>query len=364
MIELQHVRKEYNLVTPLEDVSATINNGDVIAVIGPSGAGKSTLLRCINLLERPTSGHILVDGKDITRKDCNINRVRTKLGMVFQSFNLYEHMTVVENCMLAQTVLLKTPRQEAYQKAMALLESVDMKKLALQYPNQLSGGQKQRAAIARTLSTDPDIVLFDEPTSALDPLTVGEVEAVIARLAKKGCTMMLVTHSMDFAYSVSNRVFYLDQGGIYEEGTPDQIFHHPQKELTRKFIRRLACLEIEVSEISHNLHEETGKIFAFCKEKECDAEWLLKVCHAYEEVCNLMFRMILGDERTFSVSLEYSSKEKRMYMSFTPHSKSPSIQTLEQLQSQLEYKMIRHYCTDLYEDQSDKGIGIRYTLVF
>ncbi len=142
MIELQHVRKEYNLVTPLEDVSATINNGDVIAVIGPSGAGKSTLLRCINLLERPTSGHILVDGKDITRKDCNINRVRTKLGMVFQSFNLYEHMTVVENCMLAQTVLLKTPRQEAYQKAMALLEKE-------RFPSVWSTPPKRKECICR-----------------------------------------------------------------------------------------------------------------------------------------------------------------------------------------------------------------------
>ena len=364
MIELQHVRKEYDLVTPLEDVSTTIQKGDVIAVIGPSGTGKSTLLRCINLLERPTSGHIFVDGEDITDKACNINRIRTKLGMVFQSFNLYEHLTVVENCMLAQTVLLKTPRQAAYDKAMQLLASVGMERNALQYPDQLSGGQKQRAAIARTLSTDPEIILFDEPTSALDPITVSEVEEVIAGLAKKGCTMMLVTHSMDFAHSVSNRVFYMDQGGIYEEGTPEQIFHHPQKERTRKFIRRLASLEMEVTEISHNLHEETGKIFAVLRTKKCEPEWLLKVCHAYEEVCNLMFRMILGDERTFSVSLEYSSKEKRMYMSFTPHSKSSSIQTLEQPQSQLEYKMIRHYCTDLYEDQSDKGIGIRYTLVF
>ena len=364
MIEIQHLRKEYDQTTPIKDLNATINKGDVIAVIGPSGTGKTTLLRCINLLERPTSGHILVNGMDITKKDCNINKVRTKLGMVFQSFNLYEHLTVVENCMLAQTVLLKTPRQEAYQKAMSLLESVDMKNQALQYPNQLSGGQKQRAAIARTLSTDPDIILFDEPTSALDPLTVGEVEDVIAKLAKKGCTMMLVTHSMDFAYSVSNRVFYLDQGGIYEEGSPEQIFHEPQKELTRKFIRRLVSLEMDISEISHNLYEEMGKILAFAKEKDFDANRTMNTCYVYEEVCSLMFHSILGDDRKFTVSLEYSAGEKKMFMSFAPHSKSPDAQTMEQMQTQLEYKIIRNYCADMYEEQSDKGIGMRYTFVF
>ncbi len=364
MIELQHVRKEYNQVTPLKDVSATIHDGDVISVIGPSGTGKSTLLRCINLLETPTSGHILVDGLDITGKGVDINHVRTKLGMVFQSFNLYEHLTVVENCMLAQTVLLKAPRQEAYKKAMSLLRSVGMEKQALQYPDQLSGGQKQRAAIARTLSTDPEIILFDEPTSALDPLTVSEVEEVITKLAQKGCTMMLVTHSMDFAYSVSNRVFYMDQGGIYEEGLPDQIFNHPQKERTRQFIRRLACLEMEVTEASHNLNEETGKIIAFCTEKEIDAKRAMSACNAYEEVCNLMFRECIGDDRTLSVILEYDAARTKLSMSFAPHSLVSPLPTKERIQSLLEYKLIEHYSVDLYAEQSDEGMGVRYTLMF
>ena len=364
MIELQHVRKEYGQVVPLEDVSVTIQDGDVIAVIGPSGTGKSTLLRCINLLEMPTSGHIFVDGEDITDKKCNINRVRTKLGMVFQSFNLYEHLTVVENCMLAQTALLKTSRQEAYEKAMLLLRSVGMEKQALQYPDQLSGGQKQRAAIARTLSTDPEIILFDEPTSALDPLTVGEVEEVIASLAKKGCTMMLVTHSMDFAHSVSNRVFYMDQGGIYEEGTPEQIFKSPQKERTRRFIRRLASLEMEVKEESHDLVGEVGKIYQFLSAKNLDTARIISACKSYEEVCSLMFHECLGAEKTFDVIVEYDTGENRMTMSFAPHSLNDPVPEKERVESLLEYKLIRYYSVDRCEEQSDKGIGVRYTLTF
>ena len=364
MIELKHLRKEYDQATVLEDVNLTINDGDAIAVIGPSGTGKSTLLRCINLLETPTSGQIIVDGEDITAKGCNINRIRTKLGMVFQSFNLYEHLTVVENCMLAQTVLLKTPRQEAYNKAMSLLKSVGMDKQAMQYPDQLSGGQKQRVAIARTLSTDPKIILFDEPTSALDPITVGEVEEVIAGLAKKGCTMMLVTHSMDFAHAVSNRVIYLDQGGIYEEGTPDRIFNDPQKERTRKFIRRLSSLEMDVKETSYNLNEETGKIIVFCSEKSVDANRAVSACNAYEEVCSLMFGECLGEDRTLSVFLEYSVAEDKLSLSFAPHSLISPIPSQERIQSLLEYKLIRYYSVDMYQEQSDGGIGVRYTLVF
>ena len=364
MIELQHVRKEYELVTPLQDVSVTIRKGDVIAVIGPSGTGKSTLMRCINLLETPTSGQIFVDGEDITDRKCNINRIRTKLGMVFQSFNLYEHLTVVENCMLAQTVLLKTPRQKAYDKAMELLASVGMEKYALQYPEQLSGGQKQRVAIARTLSTDPEIILFDEPTSALDPLTVGEVEEVIANLAGKGCTMMLVTHSMDFAYSVSNRVFYMDQGGIYEEGTPEEIFKNPRKERTRKFIRRLASLEMEVSEQSHDIPAETGKILQFLSGKGIDARRIMNVCNSYEEVYSLLFRACLGDVKAFTVMVEYDAGEDRLTMSFAPHSLNDPAPTREQIQSMLEFKLIDYYSVDMYREQSYEGIGVRFTLEY
>ena len=196
MISLRHVRKEYPNVVPLQDISVEIRKGEVISVIGPSGTGKSTLLRCINLLEMPTAGEIVVGGEVITNKKCRINLVRQKMGMVFQSFNLFAHKTIIENIMMGQTDLLGRSRQEAYEKGMELLRTVGLSDKALSYPDELSGGQKQRAAIARTLAMEPEIILFDEPTSALDPTMVGEVLSVIRRLAGQGMTMMIVTHEM------------------------------------------------------------------------------------------------------------------------------------------------------------------------
>ncbi|MBP5749807.1 MAG: amino acid ABC transporter ATP-binding protein [Firmicutes bacterium] len=214
MIEIKHLRKEYEDTTPLKDVNAVINSGDIIAVIGPSGTGKSTLLRCINMLETPTSGQIIVDGQVINDGKYDLNEVRKKMGMVFQSFNLFGHLTVIENIMNPQITLLGRSRQEAYDKAMDLLSKVGLSSKALSYPDELSGGQQQRIAIARTLAMDPEIILFDEPTSALDPSMIGEVQSIIRMIAKTGRTMMIVTHEMDFARKISNRVWYMDEGGI------------------------------------------------------------------------------------------------------------------------------------------------------
>ena len=220
MIKIEGLRKEYPNVTPLKNVTVEINRGDVISIIGPSGTGKSTLLRCLNQLEEPTAGTITVDGEVITDPSCDISLVRRKMGMVFQSFNLFANLNMIENVIAAPVALLKIPKEQAYEEGMALLRRVGLAEKAQNYPDELSGGQKQRVAIARAIAMKPEILLFDEPTSALDPTMVGEVLSVIRNLAREGMTMMIVTHEMKFARDVSNRVFYMDEGGIYEDGTP------------------------------------------------------------------------------------------------------------------------------------------------
>ena len=223
----------------LKDVSITINKGDVVCVIGPSGSGKSTFLRCLNMLEKPTSGKIIFDGEDLAAPKANLNLHRQKMGMVFQQFNLFPHMTVLENLTCAPMMLKKVPKAEAEAKALDLLGRVGLADRANSYPNKLSGGQKQRVAIVRALCMDPDVMLFDEPTSALDPEMVGEVLDVMKTLAKKGLTMVVVTHEMGFAREVSNRVLFLDDGVIAEEGTPDEIFGNPQCERLQSFLAKV-----------------------------------------------------------------------------------------------------------------------------
>jgi len=359
MIEIQHLRKQYATVTPLQDVSVTVNRGDIVAVIGPSGTGKSTLLRCINMLEVPTSGHILVDGVDITAPDCDLNRIRGKMGMVFQSFNLYEHLTVVENCLLAQTTLHKCPQRKAYEKAMKILASVGLEKQALQYPDQLSGGQKQRAAIARTLSTDPEIILFDEPTSALDPVTAGEVEAIIARLSREGRTMMIVTHSMEFARRVSNRILYMDQGGIYEEGTPEQIFEHPQKELTRRFVYQFTNVDMLVTDDNHDLNKEIGKLYSFCKSNHLNEKRIVSVCGAYEEYLNILYHFLDFGDRTIHFTCTYESETDCVTCSAVPYSSQEWTEIEARMLQSPEYKLFSHYTKEFWTEKTSKGCGQR-----
>ena len=348
------------MTTPLIDVNAVIKEGDIIAVIGPSGTGKSTLLRCINLLETPTSGQIFVDGEEITSPECDLRGVRHKIGMVFQSFNLYEHLTVVENCMLAQTVLLKRSPKEAYDKSMQLLASVGMDAAALKYPSELSGGQKQRAAIARTLSTDPEIILFDEPTSALDPLSVREVETVIESFAQQGRTMMIVTHSMDFARRISNRVFYLDQGGIYEEGSPREIFEAPKKILTQKFIHQLHALKMILKEGSRDLPNEFARIVSFCKECGAGEDRALNVCNVFEESINILNRYAYGEERAVSVVLDYDISSDALQLSLAPHSLSTDPDMKQTVLDSIEYKLLLHYAKEYRTEPSANGAGVRY----
>lgn len=239
MISVLDLHKTFGQTEVLSGISAEINKGDVVCIIGPSGSGKSTFLRCLNVLEKPTSGKIIFEGNDLTDKRVNLNLHRQKMGMVFQHFNLFPHMTILENMTVAPIMLKHLPREEAERKGRELLTRVGLGDRADSYPSQLSGGQKQRVAIVRALCMEPDVMLFDEPTSALDPEMVGEVLDVIKELAAEGMTMVIVTHEMGFAREVSNRVLFLDGGVIAEEGTPEQIFEHPQCERLKSFLSKV-----------------------------------------------------------------------------------------------------------------------------
>lgn len=274
MITIRHLKKEYPGVTPLKDVNVEISRGDVISVIGPSGTGKSTLIRCLNLPEQPTSGEIIIDGEVITDKSCDVSRVRRKMGMVFQQFNLFPHMTVIENIMTAPVDLLGKSRQDAYDKGM-----------------------------------EPEIILFDEPTSALDPTMVGEVQSVIRDLARQGNTMIIVTHEMKFAREVCNRVFYMDEGGIYEDGTPEQIFENPRKEKTRQFIRRLKVMEYDIHSrdfdfIGFNTHLEE-----FGRKHQISQKTIYNMQSYLEEMCMQLILPELDDRFDMTVTVEYSDTE-------------------------------------------------------
>ena len=241
IISVKDLEKHFNAgaVHALNGVSVDITRSEVLVVIGPSGSGKSTFLRCLNLLERPTGGQVIFEGTDITAPRTNINLCRRRMGMVFQHFNLFPHMTVLRNLTLGPTELLKKSQAEANQKAMQLLERVGLADRADAYPSQLSGGQKQRIAIVRALCMEPDVMLFDEPTSALDPEMVGEVLDVMKELAKVGMTMVVVTHEMGFAREVADRVLFMDEGVIVEQGTPEEIFDHPQSDRLKSFLSKV-----------------------------------------------------------------------------------------------------------------------------
>ena len=238
ILQVNHLSKSFGSHEVLRDIDFTVNKGDVISIIGASGSGKSTLLRCINLLETPTSGEVCYHGRNVAGRGINAPAYRAHVGMVFQSFNLFNNMTVLENCMVGQVKVLKRSREEAQAHAMAYLEKVGMAPYINAKPRQISGGQKQRVAIARALAMDPEVLLFDEPTSALDPEMVGEVLNVMRSLAREGMTMLVVTHEMAFARDVSSHVVFMNQGVICEEGAPSEVFGNPQKQETKDFLAR------------------------------------------------------------------------------------------------------------------------------
>jgi polar amino acid transport system ATP-binding protein len=308
-ITVKNLAKTFSDAPVLRNVNAEIEKGEVITVIGPSGTGKSTFLRCLNGLETPTSGEITFEKFVITDKSTDINAVRRKMGMVFQNFGLFSHMTVLENLITAPVKLLGKTKAQASEKAMLLLHTVGLKDRADYYPAQLSGGQKQRAAIARCLCMEPDVILFDEPTSALDPTMVGEVMTVISHLAKEGMTMIVVTHEMEFAKTVSSRVFFMDEGVIYEEGTPAQIFDNPTKEKTRNFVKRVKLFNFEIVSKEFDFVAMSSGIENYCIERGSEKKYANKVVLAAEE---LIMNLILPHfgEVGFKVNLSVAMADR------------------------------------------------------
>lgn len=316
MIKIEHLAKTFGEVSVLKDINAEISKGEVISIIGPSGTGKSTFLRCLNLLETPSSGIIEIDSVNILTKGTDVPKLRQKMGMVFQAFNLYAHLTVLENLTIGPIKLLRKTKIEAEEKANELLKMVGLSEKADSFPDELSGGQKQRVAIARCLAMNPEIILFDEPTSALDPTMVSEVLGVIRRLAKDGMTMAIVTHEMDFAKSVSTRVFYMDEGLIYEEGTPDEIFGNPKREKTKAFIQRIRNLKEKITSKNFDLYKLNAHIEVFCVKYTIDKRVVSNILLLVEEIVINMLLPMENREAEIDLTLEYAEKKDEFRVVF------------------------------------------------
>jgi len=276
MIKISGLTKKFGELVVFENINTQISKGECITVIGPSGTGKSVFFRTIAMLEKPDSGNIFINGIDITQKSININHIREKMGMVYQGFHLFSHLNVLDNITLAPRLVKKQDKGSAEKKALELLALVGLTDKAKSYPNQLSGGQQQRIAIARSLAMEPEIILFDEPTSALDPTMTCEVLSIVRKLTKMKLTLLIVTHEMNFAREIADRVFYMDEGGIYEEGTPSDIFEHPKKEKTKAFIHKLKVFNYQILSKSFDRVKMNAEIEIFCQKYNLGAK---KVYH-------------------------------------------------------------------------------------
>lgn len=355
MIRVEHLKKSYGDLEVLRDVNTTIQKGEVISIIGPSGTGKSTFMRCLNLLDQPTDGKIFIDDVNILDSKTNVSKMRQKVGMVFQSFNLFHHLSVMDNICLAPMKLLGRSRNEAEEKAMELLQLVGLAEKAKAYPHQLSGGQKQRIAIARCLAMEPEVILFDEPTSALDPTMVSEVEGVIRNLAKQGMTMLIVTHSMRFAREVSTRIFYMDQGVIYEDGTPEQIFDHPREPRTKAFINRIRSLHYPVKNRFYDLYDLQARLIEFGNKYFLSEQIIRNLELLTEEVMQISpieggGELILDySEETRQLTLHMQLPIEHLVLGGDPEPDMLSMAIINGLCSQVSEKFI---VTDIYEERA------------
>jgi polar amino acid transport system ATP-binding protein len=357
MIRVEHLQKNFSDLKVLSDVNATIEKGEVISIIGPSGTGKSTFLRCLNLLDRPTGGSIFINEEDILAKNANVPRLRQKMGMVFQSFNLFEHLTVLENLSIGPIKLLGNTKEEARKKGRKLLKMVGLAEKAEAYPRQLSGGQKQRVAIARCLSMEPEIILFDEPTSALDPTMVSEVLAVIRSLAKQGMTMAIVTHEMSFAKDVSSRIFYMDEGIIYEEGSPEQIFDNPQKKNTRVFINRIRNLHYKIKSTDYDLYALNNEVETFCAKHFFGKKIQQNILLLIEECLQ-----IVPLQNGADLSLDYSEKTSEIALNIELPASVGSILNGDPEPDMISLSIINGLTAGLYEQVSDEKVMLSAVL--
>jgi polar amino acid transport system ATP-binding protein len=342
----------YGDLTVLRDVNAEIKKGEVISIIGPSGTGKSTFLRCLNLLDAPTDGSIYIDGQDILSAKANVPLLRRKMGMVFQNFNLFEHLSVMGNLTIGPIKLLGRSREVAKARARELLKIVGLAEKENAFPSELSGGQKQRIAIARCLSMEPEIILFDEPTSALDPTMVSEVLSVIRRLAKEGMTMAIVTHEMKFAHDVSSRIFYMDQGVIYEEGTPHEIFTAPRKNLTRTFINRIRSFHFHIANANYDLYALNAEVENFGEKHIFTPSRRNAVLLLVEEVLQLCFS--IGDEAIANtggvdLNLSYSENTDVVEVMLESHASIESVMTRHEPDDGLSKSIIAGLCASTEE---------------
>ncbi len=304
VIEIHGLKKSFGDLQVLNGIDFSIEEGERIVVIGGSGCGKSVFLRCIELLEIPDAGNIFIDGQEITAPNCNIDKIRQSMGMVYQRFNLFQHMTVLENLCIAPMMLLKMPRKEAEEKAMQLLTQVGLAAKASVYPAVLSGGQQQRIAICRSLMMNPKVILFDEPTSALDPTMVGEVLAVMRMLAKQNLTMIIVTHEMNFAKDVATKILFFADGGIYEQGTPEEIFENPKREKTIAFIQRQKYFHYEIDNKNFDLPEMQNKILLFSEKYGLKNKYINRLQLCCEETIYLLFDNVYKNTEKISIIID------------------------------------------------------------
>ena len=359
MITIRHLSKRYinpdgSVFEVLKDVNCEISKGEVISIIGPSGTGKSTFLRAINLLDPPSGGEIIFDGENILAKGYPLSKMRQKMGMVFQSFNLFEHLSILDNVTFAPMKLHGLSHQQAETEAMAMLRKVGMAEKAGAMPSDLSGGQKQRVAIARCLAMHPEVILFDEPTSALDPTMVGEVLSVLRQLASEGMTMLIVTHEMKFARDVSTRIFFMNEGIIYEDGTPQQVFENPVHSATKAFVQRIHKLLFEVDSPDFDLLGVHSQVAAFCNKYNISAKR-----DAADTLVDLAASSLMAGSHPYTIRLTYGEQAAVAALDIMKEGIDAS--PLKDADPQTVAAM-RALCSELVEEPTTRGFRLKFIL--